>query len=46
MRAEAAVETVKNAVVVMQDMKTFFEPIDHETTREESTEHGVPNAIT
>ena len=46
MRAEAAVETGKNAVVVTQDMKTFFQTIDHEKTREESTGHGVPNAIT
>ena len=46
MRAEAAVETGKNAVVVTQDMKTFFQTSDHEKTREESTGHGIPNATT
>ena len=30
MGAEAAVETGKNVVMVTQDMKTFFQTIDHE----------------
>ena len=46
MRAEAAVGTGKNAVMVAQVMKTFLQMIDHEKTREDNSEHGVPNTIT